>query len=44
MWDVEPVAEQVRAIVGRQTAVIPLQNGIDAERVTRILGYEAVMG
>jgi 2-dehydropantoate 2-reductase len=45
LWDVEPAAEQLRAIIGPQTAVIPLQNGIDAaERLIRILGYEAVMG
>ena len=45
LWDLESVAEQIRAIVGPQTAVIPLQNGIDAaERLTAILGSEAVMG
>jgi 2-dehydropantoate 2-reductase len=45
LWDLEHVAEQIRAIVGPQTAVIPLQNGIDAaERLTSILGREAVMG
>jgi 2-dehydropantoate 2-reductase len=43
--DVENVAEQVRATVGPHTAVIPLQNGVDAaERLIPILGYEAVMG
>jgi 2-dehydropantoate 2-reductase len=45
LWDVEPAAEQLRAIIGPQTAVVPLQNGIDAaERLIRILGSEAVMG
>jgi 2-dehydropantoate 2-reductase len=45
LWDVEGVAEQIRAIVGPHTAVIPLQNGVDAaERMTRTLGHEAVMG
>src|SRR5437660_1034936 len=45
LWDLEVVAEQIRAIVGPQTAVIPLQNGIDAaERMVRILGNAAVMG
>jgi 2-dehydropantoate 2-reductase len=45
LWDVEPAAEQLPAIIGPQTAVIPLQNGIDAaEGLIRILGYEAVMG
>jgi len=38
-------AEQIRPIVGRRTAVIPLQNGIDAaERMIRVLGYDPVMG
>jgi 2-dehydropantoate 2-reductase len=45
LWDLEAVAGQIRAIIGPQTAVIPLQNGIDAaERLTLILGKEAVMG
>ena len=45
LWDLEVVAEQIRAIIGSQTAVIPLQNGIDAaQRLTSILGYDAVMG
>ncbi len=45
LWDLEVVAEQIRAIIGPQTAVIPLQNGIDAaERLTLILGNDAVMG
>lgn len=45
LWDLEVVAEQIRAIVGPQTAVISLQNGIDAaQRLTSILGNEAVMG
>lgn len=45
LWDVEHVAEQLRAIVGPHTAVIPLQNGVDAaERMIPILGRHAVMG
>ena len=45
LWDLEAVAEQIRAVIGPQTAVIPLQNGIDAaERLSTILGKEAVMG
>src|SRR5690242_14865602 len=45
LWDLESVAEQIRAIVGSQTAVIPLQNGIDAAmRIIDILGREPVMG
>ena len=45
LWDVDRVAEQIRPIVGPQTAVIPLQNGIDAaERMIRVLGEGPVMG
>jgi 2-dehydropantoate 2-reductase len=45
LWDLEVVAEQIRPIVAPQTAVIPLQNGVDAgERMVRILGDAAVMG
>jgi 2-dehydropantoate 2-reductase len=45
LWDVEQAAEQIRPIVGPKTAVIPLQNGIDAaQRMIRILGDEPVMG
>jgi 2-dehydropantoate 2-reductase len=45
LWDVEHVAEQIGPIVGPQTAVIPLQNGVDAaERMIRILGCDTVMG
>ena len=44
LWDVEDVAEQLRAIVGPQTTVVPLQNGVDgAERMIRILGRDPVM-
>jgi 2-dehydropantoate 2-reductase len=45
LWDVESAGEQIRPIVGRETAVIPLQNGVDAaERLVPILGAGAVMG
>jgi 2-dehydropantoate 2-reductase len=45
LWDVEGVGQQLRAIVGSGTAVVPLQNGVDAaERLIPILGREAVMG
>jgi 2-dehydropantoate 2-reductase len=45
LWDLEAVAEQIRAVIGPQTAVIPLQNGIDAaQRLSTILGKAAVMG
>jgi 2-dehydropantoate 2-reductase len=45
LWDVESVGEALRTIVGPETAVVPLQNGVDAaERLIPILGREAVMG
>ena len=45
LWDLETVAEQIRALVRPQTAVIPLKNGVDAaERLVRILRRDAVMG
>jgi 2-dehydropantoate 2-reductase len=45
LWDVESAGAAIRPIVGPNTAVIPLQNGIDAsDRLIPILGKEAVMG
>src|SRR5262245_51912633 len=45
LWDVESPGAAVRPLIGPNTAVIPLQNGIDAsERLIPILGKEAVMG
>ncbi len=45
LWDVESAGEQIRPIVGPDSAVIPLQNGVDApERLAAILGPEPVMG
>ena len=45
LWDVESAGEHIRPIVGPGTAVIPLQNGIDAaDRLIPILGSGAVMG
>src|SRR5215213_1634181 len=45
LWDVESAGAQLRPIVGPDTAVVPLQNGVDAhERLIPILGCEAVMG
>jgi len=45
LWDVESAGERIRPLVGPGTAVIPLQNGIDAhERLIPILGASAVMG
>jgi 2-dehydropantoate 2-reductase len=45
LWDVESAGRHIKPLVGRETAVIPLQNGIDApERLIPILGGHAVMG
>jgi len=45
LWDVESAGRHIKPMVGPQTAVIPLQNGIDApERLVPILGAPAVMG
>ena len=45
LWDVESAGEAIKPLVGLDTAVIPLQNGIDAaERLLPILGAKAVMG
>jgi 2-dehydropantoate 2-reductase len=44
-WDVESAGEHIRPLIGPDTAVIPLQNGVDAaERLIPILGPNAVMG
>lgn len=45
LWDVESAGRHIKSLVGPNTAVIPLQNGIDApERLVPILGANAVMG
>jgi 2-dehydropantoate 2-reductase len=45
LWDVESAGAAIKPMVGPDTAVIPLQNGIDAsERLSPILGARAVMG
>src|SRR5689334_9067519 len=45
LWDVERAGEQIRPIVGPNTAVVPVQNGVDAhERLIPILGRKPVMG
>ena len=45
LWDVESAGAAIRPMIGRQTGVIPLQNGVDAhERLIPVLGREAVMG
>jgi 2-dehydropantoate 2-reductase len=45
LWDIESAGHHIKPLVGPNTAVIPLQNGIDApERLIPILGKQAVMG
>jgi 2-dehydropantoate 2-reductase len=45
LWDVESAGQMIRPLIGPDTAVIPLQNGVDAaERLIPILGPDAVMG
>lgn len=45
LWDLEKSAHEVKSIVGPNTAVIPLQNGVDAaERLAPIFGKDNVMG
>ncbi|HZC97836.1 MAG TPA: 2-dehydropantoate 2-reductase [Bradyrhizobium sp.] len=44
LWDVESAGQAIKPLIGPDTAVIPLQNGIDAaERLIPILGEGAVM-
>ena len=44
LWDVESAGERIKPLIGPGTAVIPLQNGIDAhERLIPILGERAVI-
>jgi 2-dehydropantoate 2-reductase len=45
LWDVESAGQSIKPLIGPDTAVIPLQNGVDAaERLIPILGSNAVMG
>ncbi len=45
LWDVDSAGALIKPLIGANTAVIPLQNGIDApERLIAILGPAAVMG
>jgi len=45
LWDVESAGQHIKPLIGPNTAVIPLQNGIDApDRLIPILGNKAVMG
>ena len=45
LWDTESAAERLRPVVGKDTVVIPFQNGVEStERVGRILGKDKVLG
>src|SRR6476620_8456180 len=45
LWDVESAGAAIKPMIGGDTAVIPLQNGVDAaDRLAPILGRQAVMG
>lgn len=45
LWDTETAGEQTRPLVGSNTRVITLQNGVDSvERLAPILGDEATIG
>ncbi len=45
LWDLETSAHDVKSAVGPHTAVIPLQNGVDAaERLAPIFGKDTVLG
>lgn len=45
LWDTEAAAERTKPLVGRNTRVITLQNGVDSvERVAPILGSEQTIG
>lgn len=44
-YDTEPVAASLRPCVGPETAIISLQNGVDAaERIGAVLGMEHMLG
>jgi len=45
LWDTEAAAERTKPLIGRDTRVITLQNGVDSvERVAPILGSEQTIG
>jgi len=45
LWDVESAGTHIRPLIGGETVVIPLQNGVDAtERLAPILGAAHVLG
>lgn len=45
LWDTEAAAERIRPLIGPETAVVSLQNGVQKDDVLRkVLGPEPVMG
>ena len=45
LWDTEKAAEQARPLVGENTGVITLPNGVDSvERIAPILGVDHTIG
>jgi 2-dehydropantoate 2-reductase len=45
LWDTESAAERLKPVVGRDTVVIPFQNGVESiERLRKFFPEEAVMG
>ncbi len=45
LWDIESAGEQIRPLMGPDTAIVPLQNGVDAsERLIPIVGAAHVLG
>jgi 2-dehydropantoate 2-reductase len=45
LWDTEGAAEQLRAVVGPQSIVIPFQNGVESiDRLKKVLPGNSIMG
>jgi 2-dehydropantoate 2-reductase len=45
LWDTESAAERLRPVVGRDTVVIPFQNGVESiDRLRKFFPEKAVMG
>lgn len=43
-WQVEQAAEAMRPLIGKETAVVPLQNGVEAaDQLAKVLGKEHTM-
>lgn len=43
-WQIEPIAEKLKLVIGKNTMVLPLQNGADnADRLREILPHENIL-